>query len=166
MPACTRPSAAPRRVQMSRQRPWRSEHPDAVIVDRRTKWGNPYRLGDKSTGLVCYPGAVTGAEWEWESRISAPGMEHDYYHPGGRVTRCTIAWMTAEQAVTLYREALTGQTEHIREPRWARVGPREKPVTVADVRWHLAGRDLACWCPLDQPCHADVLLEIANGGAA
>lgn len=24
------------------------------------------------------------------------------------------------------------------------------------------GRDLACWCPLDQPCHADVLLEIAN----
>ena len=27
----------------------------------------------------------------------------------------------------------------------------------------LAGKNLACWCPLDQPCHADVLLEIANG---
>jgi len=26
----------------------------------------------------------------------------------------------------------------------------------------LKGKDLACWCPLDQPCHADVLLEIAN----
>lgn len=26
----------------------------------------------------------------------------------------------------------------------------------------LRGRDLACWCPLDQPCHADVLLELAN----
>lgn len=26
----------------------------------------------------------------------------------------------------------------------------------------LAGKNLACWCPLDQPCHADVLLEIAN----
>ena len=26
----------------------------------------------------------------------------------------------------------------------------------------LRGRDLACWCPLDAPCHADVLLEIAN----
>lgn len=26
----------------------------------------------------------------------------------------------------------------------------------------LRGRDLCCWCPLDQPCHADVLLEIAN----
>ena len=27
----------------------------------------------------------------------------------------------------------------------------------------LRGKNLACWCPLDQPCHADVLLEIANG---
>lgn len=26
----------------------------------------------------------------------------------------------------------------------------------------LRGKNLACWCPLDQPCHADVLLEIAN----
>lgn len=31
----------------------------------------------------------------------------------------------------------------------------------------LRGKDLACWCALDQPCHADVLLEWANapGGA-
>ncbi len=27
----------------------------------------------------------------------------------------------------------------------------------------LAGKNLACWCPLDQPCHADVLLKLANG---
>lgn len=27
----------------------------------------------------------------------------------------------------------------------------------------LAGRDLVCWCPLDQPCHADVLLAAAVG---
>ena len=33
---------------------------------------------------------------------------------------------------------------------------------VADVRRELAGRDLACWCPLDEPCHADVLLRLAN----
>ena len=26
----------------------------------------------------------------------------------------------------------------------------------------LRGKSLACWCPLDQPCHADVLLELAN----
>ncbi len=34
------------------------------------------------------------------------------------------------------------------------------------IREHLAGKVLVCWCPLDQPCHADVLLRIANGGAA
>lgn len=31
-----------------------------------------------------------------------------------------------------------------------------------EIRSELAGRDLACWCPLDQPCHADVLLAVAN----
>jgi Domain of unknown function (DUF4326) len=35
-------------------------------------------------------------------------------------------------------------------------------VSAADARRELAGRDLACWCPLDGPCHADVLMEIAN----
>jgi hypothetical protein len=30
--------------------------------------------------------------------------------------------------------------------------------------YELRGKDLACWCPLDQPCHADVLLELANQG--
>ena len=35
-------------------------------------------------------------------------------------------------------------------------------VTVEDVKRELRGRDLACYCPLDEPCHADVLLAIAN----
>lgn len=38
-----------------------------------------------------------------------------------------------------------------------------------EIRRELRGKDLACWCPLEDangnrvPCHADVLLEIANG---
>jgi len=32
----------------------------------------------------------------------------------------------------------------------------------ADLVPMLRGKSLACWCPLDQPCHADVLLELAN----
>lgn len=32
-----------------------------------------------------------------------------------------------------------------------------------EIRHDLAGKNLACWCPPDQPCHADVLLQIANG---
>lgn len=31
------------------------------------------------------------------------------------------------------------------------------------IRDELRGKNLACFCALDQPCHADVLLEIANG---
>lgn len=50
--------------------------------------------------------------------------------------------MTAEHAVALYAELM--QFVH----------PK--------IRAELGGHDLACWCPLDQPCHADVLLEIAN----
>jgi len=38
-------------------------------------------------------------------------------------------------------------------------------VSVEDVRHHLKGQNLGCWCPLDRPCHADVLLEVANRGA-
>lgn len=29
-------------------------------------------------------------------------------------------------------------------------------------RRHLRGKNLACWCPLNAPCHADVLLEAAS----
>lgn len=34
------------------------------------------------------------------------------------------------------------------------------------ARTHLAGHDLACWCPLGAPCHADVLLTVLNRGLA
>lgn len=37
-------------------------------------------------------------------------------------------------------------------PEWARGALHE-----------LRGHDLACWCAVDKPCHADVLLELANG---
>jgi Domain of unknown function (DUF4326) len=50
-----------------------------------------------------------------------------------------------EIVVRLYREWLDGQ-----------------PHLLADARTELRGKDLVCWCPLDQPCHADVLLELAN----
>lgn len=32
------------------------------------------------------------------------------------------------------------------------------PIDLSELR----GRDLACWCALDQPCHADILIEMAN----
>lgn len=36
------------------------------------------------------------------------------------------------------------------------------PALATEARRTLRGLHLACWCPLDQPCHADVLLAIAN----
>src|SRR4051794_974536 len=54
-------------------------------------------------------------------------------------------------SVALYREMMRGS-----------------PDRCAAARAELGGRDLACWCPLVAadgsrgPCHADVLLEIAN----
>lgn len=38
------------------------------------------------------------------------------------------------------------------------IAKRLSPIDVAELR----GKNLACWCPLDQPCHADVLLDLAN----
>jgi hypothetical protein len=54
--------------------------------------------------------------------------------------------ITRAKAVAAYRLWLHGMLQ--REPAFTDV---------------LSGKDLACWCPLDQPCHADVLLELANG---
>ena len=37
-----------------------------------------------------------------------------------------------------------------------------EPPDAAAIRTALAGRNLACWCPSTGPCHADLLLKIAN----
>ncbi len=55
-------------------------------------------------------------------------------------------------------------------PNWRFLGGERGPVewtypSLEEIRAELAGRDLMCFCPLDQPCHADVLLELANEGA-
>jgi len=104
----------PKRIQMSRQKPWRADNPEAVIVARPSQWGNPFRVGEK----------------KWLADES------------GKPTLFAVP--DAPTAVRLFRWYVTG-------------GFREKT-----IRDDLAGKDLACWCPLDQPCHADVLLELAN----
>jgi hypothetical protein len=54
-----------------------------------------------------------------------------------------------------------GRAEAVRRYRTDLLAGR-LPVTVDDVRRELRGRDLACYCALGEPCHGDVLLEIAN----
>lgn len=40
-----------------------------------------------------------------------------------------------------------------------------KPKSMITDLLTLRGKNLACWCPLDKPCHADLLLEWANSKA-
>lgn len=55
-----------------------------------------------------------------------------------------------------------GTREHVDVGRY-RVWITDPKVGIAvAARRELKGKDLACWCGLDEPCHADVLLEIAN----
>ena len=41
---------------------------------------------------------------------------------------------------------------------------RERVAAYGGMTWllPLRGKNLACWCKLGTPCHADVLLELAN----
>jgi hypothetical protein len=45
---------------------------------------------------------------------------------------------------------------------WEEAAPHLQAIFIAEGLEKLKGKNLACWCPLDQPCHADVLLELAN----
>lgn len=38
----------------------------------------------------------------------------------------------------------------------------DNPSYAHEAQQELRGKNLMCFCPLDQPCHADVLLELAN----
>ena len=40
--------------------------------------------------------------------------------------------------------------------------PGRKPPPQAEMIAELGGHNLACWCKLEQACHADVLIELAN----
>ncbi len=157
-------SAAPPpvRIQRKRIRGWRK--PDnAVIVDRTSKWGNPFRFNSPRRGLARVP-AINGDPWEYEGRISAPGADHAYHHPDGpngepgKITRHKVRLLTRAECVELYRQALfTGKPRRLWHDRHCTMR-----ITPDDVRAELAGKDLVCFCALNQLCHADVLLEVAN----
>lgn len=58
----------------------------------------------------------------------------------------------------------------VRAFRWQLLNhPNVIGYTVAEIRAELAGKNLMCWCPIEEangnpvPCHADVLLRIADG---
>lgn len=127
----------PERIQLQRTTGWRK--PDgAVVVARPTKWGNRFAAGRSHiTPYYMDPGWVD---------LHNPGtIIYPTDEPAWRAEHPPqLIWCESrEQAVAWFRATLS------REMRTA-------------VRRELAGRDLCCWCPPGQPCHADVLLALAN----
>lgn len=147
----------PRRVQRTRKRIQVPEPPartvdlrvhGAIYVGRPTRWGNPYVVGQ--------------GELVWNGEIEGPGAGRFRYGGASWVSQAPLAGgLTAAQAVELYRWDL-GWALSIHED--AHPEDRERTLELRAAVALLAGHDLACWCPLDQPCHADVLLELANAG--
>lgn len=149
---------SPQRIQLKRTKGWRKPE-GAIVVARPSKWGNPFRL-NTPYGLVRYRPEAPH-EWDYEGRISADGMRHDYFHPDGHVTLFMVRYATRWELVELYRRTLFDPTDSMVSSHPGRQGHFLK-VTVDDIQRELRGHDLACWCPLDAVCHADVLLEVAN----
>lgn len=125
----------PVRVQQRRVKGWRK--PDnTVSVARPGKFGNPFaakiKRGEK--------GQAT--------------MTREY------LVRDFQEWLTTE---LLWRRGAEGW-------RWCTPGGSDSMLGVPfadrdrilDNLEELRGKNLMCFCPLDQPCHADVLLELAN----
>ena len=108
----------PKRVQLHRARGWRLPE-NTVKVDRSTRWGNPFIVGEDGTRADCV----------------------ERY-------KCLLSGLTC----------LSGKAPIERQ--------RAVRVYALDQLDQLRGHDLACWCPLDQPCHADVLLELAHAPIA
>lgn len=57
------------------------------------------------------------------------------------------------EAVKYFREWLDG--------KWPGTEPERRAWILENIQT-LKGKNLACYCPLDKPCHADVLIGLAN----
>ena len=90
-----------------------------------------------------------GRPTQWGNPFQLGGRAH--FRRFGMVQFVEID--TAERAVNLFTNWVNLDASYL----------TVAPPSIAQIRETLAGRDLVCWCPLDQPCHADVLLKIANG---
>lgn len=137
--------SAPKRIQRRRAAGWRM--PDgARYVGRPTVFGNP---------AVIERSVLDRSQWiVWAGDI------------GPRVASVTSLTAARQAAVDTFRDWVTSGQGLVAS------GPGPEAEMTSAYTWQhrdlherlheLAGRDLACWCPLDQPCHADVLLELAN----
>jgi hypothetical protein len=130
-----------KRVQRQRTKGWRMPE-GAVYVGRPTQWGNPWRVSDPAMPWIA---VLLGLYGNRAGCTEAAVKVHRAWMTDALPLKAPgvgIATAFAANAAAMY----------LADSDWP-----EKP-DLAPLRGH----DLVCWCPLDQPCHADVLLELAN----
>lgn len=115
--------------------------PDRIQLSRAKGWRLP-----PNTVVVARP-SIWGNPWRIE----------EFYRPGLN----TLTDAQAE-AVRRFRAALVGfESNGSWCPPIPHPGSRIGKI-IARLP-ELRGKNLACWCKPGTPCHADVLLELANG---
>lgn len=78
---------------------------------------------------------------------------------------CRISTELRRKLVEQHRRALCGGAlvgERIELERYVKLHGWQGGFDALTPRSFLRGKNLMCWCRLDQPCHADTLLELAN----
>jgi len=106
---------------------------------------------------------------EQGTRESVAGSAANELTPTRVQLRRTKGWRKPADTVVVARPSRWGNPYRVEDQGLAAIEYYRRDlladalrVTVEDARRELRGKNLACWCPLDRPCHADVLLEIAN----
>lgn len=137
----------PRRIQRKRVKGWRLPE-GAVYVGRPSRWGNWYTVVPNR--IVLSPESVpktgrAGPHW------TVVATDKNGWETGPQFAGFADKEEATAFAVELYRRSLNATYFDVD-------GPLHREHYLGALRGH----DLACWCPLDQPCHADVLLDLAN----
>jgi hypothetical protein len=135
----------PSRIQRSRAKGWRMPE-GAVYVGRPTVFGNPW---------VC--------SWPYGCPKS-PDYDHGHEPDGTPSMHCCQdvfrEWL--RQGVAGEPSRLIGRGGGIRAALMAMTG-NEARTKLVEALPRLRSKALACWCAVEgKPCHADVLLELAN----
>jgi hypothetical protein len=120
--------------------------PQRIQLKRTKGWRKP-----ENTVVVTRPG-------KWGN----PFVVGRYYRmPAGECQTMEMVYTKA-----LIPEAAAGHTlitDAAMAVDWfKRLRTERSPMDLSELR----GKNLACWCRLDQPCHADVLLSLANSPTA
>jgi len=82
----------------------------------------------------------------------------------------TAGWRMPTNTVYVGRPTIYGNPYKIDDWGWNAIPMyekwlRQKILNEPHFLDPLIGHDLACWCPLDKPCHADIILKILSEGS-